>query len=75
MHLTCTVVNDNVFVTIAKSLRIANDRNLLSEYGGSTKLDWKWCMSVFKQMKWVNRKCTTNKPPIATGLIKEVHLL
>ena len=75
MHLTCTVVNYNVFITIAKSLRIANDRNLLSEYGGSTKLDWKWCMSVFKQMKWVNRKSTTNKPPIATGLIKEVHLL
>ena len=46
MHLTCTVVNYNVFITIAKSLRIANDRNLLSEYGGSTKLGWKWCVGI-----------------------------
>ena len=53
----------------------ANDRTLLAEYGGTIKLGWKWCTSVFKRMKWTNRRGgTTAKPAIAQGLIKEVGL-
>ena len=72
MRLTGAVVNYNVLIAIAKGLLFANDRTLLAEYGGSIKLGWKWCTSVFKRMKWVNRKCTTSKPAIAPGLIREV---
>ena len=72
MRLAGAVVNYNILIAIAKALVIANDRTMLAEFGGSIQLGWKWCTSVFKRMKWVNRKCTTSKPLIAPGLIKEV---
>ena len=54
---------------------IANDRTLLAEFGGTIKLGWKWCTSVFKRMKWANRKSTRSKPSLSPGLIKEVGLI
>ena len=72
MRLSGAVVNYNVLIAIAKGLVIANDRTQLAEYGGTLKLGWKWCTSVFKRMKWSNRKSTTSKPILAPGLIKEV---
>ena len=68
------VVNYNVLIAIAKGIVTANDRTLLAEYGGTIKLGWKWCTSVFKRMKWTNRRGTAAKPAIAPGLIKEVGL-
>ena len=72
MRLAGAVVNYNILIAIAKALVTANDRTLLVEFGGTIQLGWKWCTSVFKRMNWVNRKCTTSKPLIAPGLIKEV---
>ena len=72
MRLSGAVVNYNVLIAIAKGLVIANDRTQLAEYGGTLKLGWKWCTSVFKRMKWSNRKSMTSKPILAPGLIKEV---
>lgn len=74
MRMSGAVVNYNILIAIAKGIITANDRTLLSEHGGTIKLGWKWCESVFRRMKWTNRKGTTSKPIIAPGLIKEVGL-
>ena len=74
MRRAGAVVNYNVLIAIAKGIVTVNDRTLLAEYGGTTKLGWKWCTSVFKRMKWTSRRGTRAKPAIAPGLIKEVGL-
>ena len=74
MRISGAVVNYNVLMAIARGLIIANDRTLLVENGGSIQLGSKWCTSVFKRMKWSKRKCTTSKPVLSPGLIKEVGL-
>ena len=74
MRLSGAVVNYNVLIAIARGIIIANDRTLLAEWGGTIKLGWTWCTSVFKRMKWSKRKSTTAKPVLSPGLIKEVGL-
>ena len=36
------------------------------------KLVWNWCMSMFKRIKWVDRKCTISKSSAVPGFIKEL---
>ena len=74
MRLAGAVVNYNVLIAIAKGIVTANDRTLLPEYGGTIRIGYKWCESVFKRMKWTKRKGTTSKPIIPPGLVKEVGL-
>ena len=74
MRLAGAVVNYNIVIAIAKGIITANDRTILTEYGGTVQLGFRWCLSIFARMKWTKRKGTTAKPTIAPGLIKEVGL-
>ena len=74
MRLAGAVVNYNIVIAIAKGIITANDRTILTEYGGTEQFGFRWCQSIFARMKWTNRKGTTAKPTIAPGLIKEVGL-
>ena len=72
MHFTGAVGSYNILIAIVKGLLIANDCTLFAEYEGSVKLGWNWCISMFKRIKWVDRKCTISKSSAAPGFITEL---
>ena len=72
-------VTAEVINSVAKGFIIANDRSLLIENGGYISLSHQWGRNVLCRMeqegnKMCRRKATTEKIPVAPGLVKEARL-
>ena len=79
LRLKGAPVTGEVINSVAKGIIVANDRSILLEHGGYLSLDITWGRNVLYRMekegkKMCRRKATTEKIPIAPGLLKESKL-
>ena len=77
LRLKGAPVSSVVVNAVAKGIVIANDRCILTEYGGYLTLSNDWARKVLYKMETMGRKmtrrmATTSKAPIAPGVLKEI---
>ena len=60
-RLAGSVVNRKQVVCIGRGVVMANDPNLLRDFGGDLDISEGWARRVLDSMKWVKRKGTTGK--------------
>ena len=72
-------VSTQIVNSVAKGIIQANDRSILIENGGYLSLNQQWGRNVLYRMekegkKMCKRRGTTEKVPVAPGLLKEMKL-
>ena len=70
-RLAGSVVNCKQVVCIGRGVVMANDPNLLRDFGGDLDLSEGWARRVLGSMKWVKRKGTTGKVEPSPQLLAE----
>ena len=51
---------------------MANDRSLLKENGGNISLNFSWCQSIFRRIRFIKRRATTAKQPVSPRFLREM---
>ena len=79
LRLKGAPVTAQVINSVAKGIVEANDRSILIENGGYLTLNMQWGRNILYRMekegkKMCRRKATTEKIPVAPGLLKEAKL-
>ena len=79
LRLEGAPVSKDVINPITKGVYMAEDRRLLTEYGGHFAFSDQWARNILNQImrtekKIVRRIATISKVPVAPGLLKEEKL-
>ena len=79
LRLKGAPVTTEAINSVARGFIVANDRSILLENGGYLSISHQWGHNVLYRMekegeKMCRRKATTEKIPIAPGLLKEPKL-